>query len=483
MAITAEISSTDRTEYFAVDSCRFQRQLNGRGSLSATLMDRPGGNGSPSGFRPAWGNTVTILEDGTKRFAGRINTVTEKRVPGLGGASDHYLRFEISARDFSYICDRRLVTGSWENYTFYNLILRIWADYLAGEGITVSNVQNDSPPLTISERIDANFETVTQVFNKISAITGRMWYIDFDKDLHFGDFVTGDAPFDITDTSDNWFDLSVTHSDEDYRNRQYVRTEYRTASTYTDTLHGTAAGTQLVYLTFPCSDVQTPIVTLNGTPQTCAEISNATGETLYDWYFLKGGTAFQNFADIDHPGGVKIYPGDTLVVEYVPMHANIAMAEDVNEQAERAAIEGTSGIYEAIEEQRNIATYEALLAIAQGRLRQYGSDAIRVQFSTDESGLEPGQRMDLAGITFHELTHGSPASTEFLIEAVDYEWRAARPDFFRHTVRLTSQEPFMRPPSFMEKLVEMARIGPDPVAVLYGQPGSVAQAEPIAYLW
>jgi hypothetical protein len=136
-----------------------------------------------------------------------------------------------------------------------------------------------------------------------------------------------------------------------------------------------------------------------------------------------------------------------------PPGVRVITVDDYAEQAARKAAEGGSGIWEAIEEQRNIASVETLQAIAQGRLRQFGSSALKISLETDSPGFAPGQRASVSISAFG--LNGS-----YLIERCEHQWLAtAAGDLLRTRLHLTASEPYGMPIGYIEKLVEMARIG------------------------
>ena len=467
----AEIGGVDRTTYLKVNSCRFSGDLNGRWTLSAQLE---GGKTGYPGTRPVRGSAIEI-NDGLSPlaiyFAGNISRIVERHHPGTTA-----LQFDVEARDYNHIPARRLVTAEYENQSLYDIVEHINTNFMNGEGITLGSVYNPSPAAPIiAEKLTFRYESVASCFNRLATITGYQWYIDFSKVLHFAEYkVAAAVAFTITDTSTNWRDFEVEISDEDYRNRQHERTEIAVAATagsFSPTNPTESPITAFAGQTsFPTSGIVTEMrrITVDGVDKTFYNVPS--GESIpgsgYDFYALVGGIGFfalgwgpavgGEIVLCDYLGDWSMYSTGAGGVTSADPAAGVRVvtAEDAAAQTARAAIEGGSGIWEAIEEQRNISSAAALQAIAEGRIRQYAVDASHVRFTTDDGAdLLPGQR-----IVVNRAMHGINAT--YLIERIEQDWVRARPDFFRTRVTCTTAEPYGQSSGFVEKLVETARIGP-----------------------
>lgn len=440
MALTLEIGGTDRTAWLAVNSASGTWPLGGRASCNAVLEDRG------RGYSPTIGNTFVIKDGSTKLFAGHIRSIVEFCHPPT-----YKKQFRLRVLDYNHICDRRRLTAQYGlGETAGSVVGSIVALGLSGEGIDTTNVATGP---AIDEPIDFRKNTVTEALNKVSAITGKygapyLWYIDWDKKLYFSQFASNTAPFSLTDSSNNFFDFELEQTLDNYRNVQHARTEYEIAPTITESFTGN--GVLIGFITSQqISD--TPTVTVNSTPKTIGEFG--VDHTGKDFYWIRDGFGIFNQ---DH---ATLTGSDTLVVVYTPPATNIVTVEDAAEIAARAAAEGGSGRYEAIDEQRNLTTYEALIAIAEGDLAQHGTIPVRPSFKTRTAGLAPGQRISV-NLTRHGI------NTSYLIEQINFRWIAARTDFIEWSVSATSLDRAQPArTAWMEKLVEMARIGAPPQQV------------------
>ena len=445
-AIILKIATVDRTDYLKINTGRITAEINGRARFSGTLEELA------RGYRPVKGNVLEIIEDGTTIFKGNIRRLIERAHPGTTA-----LQFDVEALDFNAIPARRLVTAEFPaGTTFYNIVQAINSRFLTGENITLGNVSNPGP--TIAEALRFYYETVASVFNRLGTITGYVWNIDFAKVLQFrpaGVSPAPLAPFGLTWSSGNWYDFELETSDEDYRNRQWVRTEGGLQRTLTETTT-LQAGQATVGSEAVIRELLS--VTINGVAKTFVRLNPYTPDTVpgsgYHFYYWFDGNGVFALDYVPVAGHVE-------VIQYRGIFSqNIVSVNDLVQQAARATAESGSGIWEAIEEQRSIGGTNALTALAIGRLRQFGNDVLRLRFRTDTSGLDCGQLISINLTPVHSGVNGV-----FTIERVDWDWVAAGSvtdarDFFRHTVQCTSVEPFGEPTGYFEKLAEMARIGP-----------------------
>lgn len=455
MPITLTIGGINRTEWLKISTGRISRDSNGQARFSGELED------VGRGYTPAKGSTLVIEQDDVSPaltlFAGHIRRVVAHSYPRTPAspASATRLWFNIEAGDYNHILTRRLVTTEIPaGRTLNEIVVGIVAQFLAGEGITTANVENPGPILAESLRF--YYETVDSVFKRLATITGYFFNVDFAKDLHFGPFTSTPATFSITDTSDNWFDFEVDYTDEDYRNEQHERTEGGMERTLTESY----TLDEVTDTTVPSEATIKELiwVKINGVKRTFKainpyDVSDVIPGSGWDFYYFVGG---QGVFALDYTPVVN----DVEEIRYRGVFSqSVITANDYAEQAARATLESGSGIWEAIEEQRNVGSPNALLALAIGRLRQFGNNAARIRFGLVNDIAEPNQ-----SVTITRPVHG--LSGTYSIEGVDYDWKPSivpgTAGYFEQHVRCTSVEPFGQgqPTGVIEKLIEMARIGP-----------------------
>ena len=484
MTIKLYINGVERTEWVKYLSLTISRDISGISKCNCILEDKD------RGFRPTKGHLFKVSDGAspeTVYFAGNIFRIRERQHEGTAGPD---LQFSIECVDYNHILNRRLVWAVWENQSLYSIVNHINTYFLTGEGITLGSVENPGP--TVTERVEVRGETVRAAFSKLSAITGYQFYVDFDKELHVSQFSSNAAPFNITDSTGEWLtsSLEIDRDDNDYRNRQHERSELTIDSTFIDTYTATA-GQTLFATTAPITQVRSITIT-SASPVgvktfTGIDPFDAPPASGYDFYYI---TQTYNVHALDWTaaGGEEVsieYVGEVLSFRPGQVDAGagtqVVTVNDTAEQTARASLSGGSGIWEAIEEQRNISSAAALRAIGTGRLRQFGQDVIKIGVTSikNDALIEPSQRVTVT-LADHSINES------FFCERADYTWKLINDvDYFEQRLALTNLEPFGSVITPVQKLAEMARIGP-PSGMTAGAGAddtTVEQGEEIRACW
>lgn len=156
---------------------------------------------------------ILITKGETTLFAGKI---LEAEIQKLG-AGETLLK--VVCIDYTRILDRNMVVEAYEGMTDKEIIEDIVSVYCQGTGITINNVIEG---VTIN-KIVFNYMQPSQCFRKICELTGRSWYLDYDKDIHYFPLTTTSAPWDIDSAEKRYSKLKIKKDNSDIRNRVYVR--------------------------------------------------------------------------------------------------------------------------------------------------------------------------------------------------------------------------------------------------------------------
>jgi hypothetical protein len=485
--ITCIIGGVDRTEWIGAATVRIEGAINGRYSCTGNIRSRR------TGYRPQRGNTFVIYEGATKRFAGNIFSITERDAGGSRGI----MEYDFRCVDYNHIFNRRLFTGEFENQSLSAIVAGIVGSL--NEGITIASIP--APP-TITQKLTFKLETVASIFNKLTALTGYLWSINFDKVLTVSPFTAASAPMSVTDANDTWptgwRGLTIERSDENKRNRQWEVTEAQLQMTYTDTFTVIQNGQDFIPTSAPILSMTG--ITVNGVSKTTAEDTNPGNGAVpstADLYWTTNwiGVWTEGWETGIPSAGLTLNAGDVVVISYRGAARNMVMVEDNVDQYLRASIEGGSGIWEAREDHHYQTDYNALVSLGNGRLAQNGVDSIRAQFETDCSGMAPGQRVTVTVPRWD-------VDQELLTERVTSLWVRVGPgdEFFRHQVTAvgvdlaalspvtsptsaTYIEPVTVPENYMERVVEMARVGDTPAQLVEEAQASESSSGPMLTLY
>jgi len=186
MAYDITINGIDRTADVLDKTVVIEDVINDKQNVCRFSMVDRSGNGIPSTDQ----EIVITNASGTRQFGGYILSV------GLSQRSEGVIKIDVNCIDYVRLLDRNLVHKSYSSMTDLAIIQDVISTYCPGFGITTANVVSG---VTI-DQISFNYLQVSQVMRRICDLTGRNWYIDYSKDVHYFPLIQSAAPFNITAT-------------------------------------------------------------------------------------------------------------------------------------------------------------------------------------------------------------------------------------------------------------------------------------------
>lgn len=359
MAYNITIASIDRTSDVLNNTLVIEDTINDQqNTCNFAFIDRSG-NGMPN-----TDDEITItLDDGTKLFGGYIVKVDiAKKGVGVPMAI-------ISCIDRVWLLDRNLVHRTYQNMTDKAIIEDIISRYCAGFGITTTNVIEG---VTI-DQIAFNYIQPSQAIRQIAELSGRNWYIDYEKDIHYFPLLTSTAPFDIDSSNSEYIDLKISKDNSQLKNRVYVRggTELSDFTTYEE--KGDGVKRKFVIPDRP-HDVT---IEVNGVAKSLGVKNIDT--TGYDWYL----NYQEKYVEQDS-GGTLLTTSDTLEITY---KYDIPILVAVEDTASILA----NGVKEFAIFDKAIRTTQAARDRASAELIDYANDLVEGSFMTYTNGFKSGQ--------------------------------------------------------------------------------------------
>jgi len=307
------------------------------------------------------------LNNGTRLFGGYIQTIkTSFKETG-------FVRADITCVDYAYLFDRNLVHHTYENMTDKAIIEDIVSTYCTGSGITTANVVLG---VTI-DQISFNYIQPSQALRRLAKLTGRNWYIDYSKDLHYFPLATNAAPFNITDDSTTVIGLKISKDATQVKNRVYVRggTQLSDPTFYEEKGDGSKR-------TFVLPDKPHNVtVKVNGVTKTLGLKNIDTSG--FDWYLN-----FQEKYAQQDGGGAVLTASDTLRVDY---EYDVPILVAVEDTASITA----NGVKEFAIFDKTISTTTAARDRASAELTDYANDVIEGEFRTWTAGFISGQYINI----------------------------------------------------------------------------------------
>jgi hypothetical protein len=262
-----------------------------------------------------------------------------------------------------------------------DIIADINTNFFNGEGITIGDYV--STGIRINE-LNYNYVPGNEALNTICDITGRTWYVDPWKRLHYFARTENPAPFNINSTSDNWRSCTVKRSRDKYRNKEYVLNSFGLLLS-TESFNGDG---QSRTFTVALPVYSQPLVKVNGYTATVG-IANVSAST-YGYYWSK-----ETRQIYSNSSNLALASTDTLTVEYTGLYPVVTVSADGDEISTRAQIESNSGIYEEIATANKTYALDAALDYGAAIIAKYGKPLDEVTLETDIDGLQAGHLISI----------------------------------------------------------------------------------------
>lgn len=415
---------TDAIKYLYYNSYRLKSQANGRNTLSFRLL-------VADGFAPIRGQAVQLTLNGSRLFAG---TIFSRRVSFLGHSSTGWLEMEVECVDKNAVTDRRLIGEVYLNIRVGDIFRDIVAKTLAVEGVTTEGVL-DGPLVT---KIVFNNIPVSQAFDQLYDLTGHYWNIDYYNVLTTGPRGLSLAPFAL-DIGVNGImrDFRDVETLAQYRNSQLVDGGKGITNPRTERFPGDGE-TRTWTVEYPI--YEKPTIDLDGVPVDPNTIGIRGLDEDKAFYWSKNSNQIGQDKD-----QAVIVSTDTIGITYRGLFDILTSVVDPDGIAERQAVEGGSGLYEAITSEDNLDGDDVVMQRGLGLLRRYslGSD---IEVETDRDGLAVGQQVEVTvapmGITARlylimgmEMQGLTPERRRYRIQATTGELRGTFAEFWKRVFR------------------------------------------------
>lgn len=327
--------------------------------------------------------------------------------------------FDLVLVGYEAYADRRRAFGSLASTTSGAVVAWLISTYLAEYGVTAGTIETGSE---ISE-ITYSGQSVSEALNELAKIDGYTWYIDVDKKLHYISRESYAAPFDLGETYFPVLSFKTVDSLDGYRNREWFRASENSISDIrTESQLGDGVRREFKLTYDAHSDVS---VKVNGVTKTIGILGVSSG---YDFYWNQGSDIITQ-----DDAGTLLTTSDTLSVTYRGSYPLALMIEDTAAIATRAAAEGNSGIYEALDEDSSCQFLNMALDKSETFLRQNPWNKANITYTTDVPGLRAGMLQSISRADYG-------IDTTFLITSVEAEELPADGWPMRYTVSGVSGE-------------------------------------------
>jgi hypothetical protein len=313
--------------------------------------------------------------------------------------------YDITGLDNRYFADKRLISASYQNTLAGDIVRDIFTAKMAEENITIGEIQ-DGPLIT--ETV-FNQNKVGEAFDMIANKTGMTWYIANDKKLYFVERVANPAPWTLTEDEIKIEGVGAAIPKLDtgnlgFRNRQTID-DAKDITTEQEAIRSGDGQNRTFLVDYDLAFEPTIEISLNNGPFTAispSDIGILGLEEGKKWYWKKG-ERFIYQAETE----TVLEAVDRVRVLYKGYYEISVTVSDFASIDALAAIEGGSGIVEAVDNHPELGSFEAALETAIDELIKNSSTGYKLSFSTLTPGLLPGQllpvnlpRYGITGLSF-----------------------------------------------------------------------------------
>jgi len=370
--IILKVNSVDKSDKIDWQSISKEEVLTREpDSLSFRLRNYP-----TQTYRPIIGDDVTLFEDATKIFGGVIVETNEV----IDGDLKY---FEVKCKDYTHTLGKELVAKTYTAMTANAIIADIVSLFTDGTFTTV----NVNAPTTV-QKIAFNYLSVPQALQKLAETLGNYdWYVDYDKDIHFFQPTAISAPFNLTDTSQNyiWNTLEIESHLHQLRNHIIIRGGDVEGDAVSNTQ--VADGTQRAFFVGYSLNNFTAEKALAATPTTFVFLTvgrDGVDNPLNFDALYNPNDGLLIFRDNNKPA-----VNDRVRTNGIPIFPLIAEKVDVTSQ-------GTFGDFQYLIVDKSIRSRLAASQRADAELIKYAQPIHTAVFVTHNSGLRTGQTINIS---------------------------------------------------------------------------------------
>lgn len=292
---------------------------------------------------------------------------------------DAGLRYELECVDWNQLGDRRLIAEDYAEMLAGDIARDAVDQYLTEDGVGDLFIE-DGPVIT---KLVSNYLSARRLLSDLAELCGFSWYIDYDKQLHFFPHIANAAPFVLNSGASGTVrsaSVDVRTSRTQYRNHQYVRAGHDITDDQVEVFAGDGQRRTFT-VGFPIAAA--PTVSLDGAAQTVGVRGVDEG---VQWYWQKDSGEVSQDTSED-----VLTTGQVLTVTYQGLFPVIIEIRDDAKVAERQAVEGGSGLYQAVENHPQLDGENLAIEKTLALLRKYGRLPTMLSFETWQSGLKAGQ--------------------------------------------------------------------------------------------
>jgi hypothetical protein len=232
----------------------------------------------------------------------------------------------------------------------------------------------------VVSRVSFNRLTLSECLDKLARLTNYSWYFDYHKDLHFFARNSEPAPFNLSDTSNNYIQTSLRTKEDLSQLRNVVQVEGGEVQIAPRTTVHAGDGERTEFPTHFKFDVL-PTVTVDGSPVTVGvEYIDSTG---FDCYWSRQ-EKYIRFDDASIPPKPTSPAETNIEITGIPLAPLVAVVPDEGSVAEYGEFE-----YSVVEPSLN--SQDQIIERGIAELEAKANELNEASFDTYTPGLRSGQ--------------------------------------------------------------------------------------------
>lgn len=360
-------------------------------------------NTKESIYKPDLNDEIIVTRDATKVFAGRIVRIDDDT------DKSERIVYKVYCNDYSQDFKKPLVTVRFTDTTLFAVLGYLMDEYTTG--FTYVNIAGDVD----IESFSFNRLNLVDSLQKLADALSYVWYVDYDKDLHFFPRNTESAPFNLTDVSNNYIkdSLSITEDITQIRNSILVQGG-SAISNATRTEHITTDGENDMF-NLKNKFAEVPVITLATVSKTVG-VENVDNDEDYDimWNYNQKTIRFTTLPTI----------GQDVAITGLYEYPILIRAESLSSITDY-------GKYEFAITDNTILSQNQAFERAKAELSSYQAELYEGQFKTYTDGLRSGQILNI------DLDSRN-RNIDVLIQSVTTVMTDPNADKFEYTVKFAT---------------------------------------------
>ena len=399
MAKTLTIAGVNHLPYYKSNTVKIKEMLRKTNVMNFQTVTKSISNAPQEG-------SEVIFKDGSRfLFGGFISKVD----PDEMGKGQQYT-FNIEVSDYAYIFNNKIARRAYSNMTLKAIVEDLMDEYVdASYGFTTTNVQTGP----VIDTISFDHISIRKCFEKLTKLTGYVWWTDYERNLFFQTKQTDIAPESFTDAGTNMSSINIAYDTSQVRNSVIV-------------IGSTDGVESLDYITETFTgDGETRSWVLEEKPSTVAyiKLDGVSKQFSLDVNERDTDYAVYNFESksfrLTDPSTTPT-GANTIEIRYYPRIPIVEQKQDLASIAFFAALDSGDGKYEYTIKEGTITSLEEASQRAIQELEEYsmplvnGTAVTRTGLLSGGSIFKPGQ-----ALTVNLPTYGLSSDTVFLVQEVN----------------------------------------------------------------